>query len=117
MKRLWTRSKKRWDELLAEYGSAALYTYLTIALAVYAFFVVALRMGFEVEGAAASAGTFGAAWVALKVTQPVRIGATLLLTPPVAWVLRGRSEDDAPAAAEVAVAEGGDEPADPDPTR
>lgn len=117
MKRLWTASKKRWDELLAEYGSAALYTYVAIALAVYAFFVVALRMGLEVDGAAASAGTFGAAWVALKITQPVRIGATLLLTPPVAWVLRRHASEEPEIAPE---AERPDAPADApteDPTR
>lgn len=70
--------------LLAEYGSLAITIYFIIFGAVLAGFAIAISAGFEVEGTAGTAGTIGAAWLATKLTQPLRIGATLLLTPIVA---------------------------------
>jgi hypothetical protein len=94
MRKIWTEARGRWEQLLTEFGTIALVTYLVIALVVFAGFVVAIRMGFQVESAAANAGTFGAAWIGLKLTQPIRIGATVALTPVVAWVLRrGRNAE------------------------
>ncbi|MBW2256881.1 MAG: hypothetical protein JRI25_20120, partial [Deltaproteobacteria bacterium] len=85
MRKMWTEARGRWERLLAEFGTIALVTYLAIALVVFVGFVIAIRMGFQVESTAASAGTFGAAWIGLKLTQPIRIGATVGLTPVVAW--------------------------------
>jgi hypothetical protein len=91
---MWTEARGRWEQLLAEFGTIALVTYLVIALVVFTGFVVAIRMGFQVESTAANAGTFGAAWIGLKLTQPIRIGATVALTPLVAWVARrGRAAE------------------------
>lgn len=70
--------------LLAEYGSLAITIYFVIFGVVFAGFAIAISAGFEPEGAAGNAGTIGAAWLATKLTQPLRIGATLLLTPIVA---------------------------------
>ncbi len=64
--------------------------YLTTSLVVFTTLVVLLRMGFEVEGVAGGAGTLGAAWIGLKLTQPFRMAGTALLTPPVAIALRRR---------------------------
>jgi hypothetical protein len=88
MRKMWTEARGRWERLLAEFGTIALVTYLVIALVVFVGFVIAIRMGFQVESAAANAGTFGAAWIGLKLTQPIRIGATVALTPLVAWAVR-----------------------------
>ena len=44
----------------------------------------AIRTGWRPESAAGSAGTLAAAYVATKVTQPLRIAGTLVLTPLVA---------------------------------
>jgi len=93
---MWTEARGRWEQLLAEFGTIALVTYLVIALVVFAGFVVAIRMGFQVESTAASAGTFGAAWIGLKLTQPIRIGATVALTPLVAWIARRGRPAEAP---------------------
>lgn len=93
--RWWTRSKEKWQDLLAEFGQIALATYLGIAVVVFFAFVVAIRSGWQVDSATAGAGTFGAAWIALKLTQPVRIGATVALTPVVAAVVR-RVRPEAP---------------------
>lgn len=77
-----TRAKLK--ELLEEYGRVALYTYLAIWLAVLAGFVIAISLGFHDAGVAEGAGVLLSAWVATKLTQPLRIAATLGLTPLVA---------------------------------
>jgi hypothetical protein len=45
-------------------------------------------MGIEVDGAGEATSALFGAWLAAKVTQPVRIAATIVLTPMVANVLR-----------------------------
>jgi hypothetical protein len=79
------------------YGRLALWVYLVIWLVVLAGFAIAISAGFNVKNGPAGMGVLGAAWLATKVTQPLRIGATLLLTPLVSAVLdkwRGRSKPD-----------------------
>lgn len=74
-------------KLVSEYGPVAIGTYLAIFALVLAGFAAAITLGFHVQSAAGTAGVLGAAYVATKVTQPLRIGATLVLTPLVAKVL------------------------------
>lgn len=91
----WQQLKARYGETLERFGSVALGTYLTIFALTLVGFWVAIRMGFEPEGVTAGAGTVGAAYVATKLTQPLRIGATIVLTPLVAAVLaRARPRAD-----------------------
>ena len=71
-------------DLLAEYGRVALWVYFVIFAVVFAGSWMAIRMGWQPEGVAGGMGTLGAAWVATKLTQPLRIGATLVLTPLIA---------------------------------
>jgi hypothetical protein len=85
--------------LLARYGRLALVTYLAIFLLVYAGFYMAIAAGFQPEGVGGSVGTLGAAYLATKLTQPLRIGATLLLTPFVDALL-GRLRPDKTTTAE-----------------
>jgi hypothetical protein len=73
--------KTRLTVLMEEYGKVAIAIYFAIFALVLSGFVVAIRLGFEVHGAHATAGTLGAAWIATKLTQPLRILATLVLTP------------------------------------
>ena len=80
--------REKWKALLAEYGPVAVGVYLAIFAVVFAGAAVALQLGFSFEVTAGSAGTLGAAWVATKLTQPLRILATVALTPPVAAVVR-----------------------------
>lgn len=87
--------------MLAEYGSVALVVYLVLFAAVLAGFAVAISAGVAVESAAGGAGTLAAAWLATKVTQPLRILATLAITPLAARVvhrLRGVKPEAAPPA-------------------
>ena len=94
--------KDRLKHLMVEYGSLAIWVYFAIFLLVLVGFAVAIRSGMKVESAVGTAGVWGAAWVSTKLTQPLRILATLVLTPFVMRVARrikGRSHDgEAPPA-------------------
>ncbi len=79
--------KERLTTLLNEYGRVAIIIYFTIFALVLSGFAVAIKFGVEVDSAAGTAGTIGAAWVATKLTQPLRILATLVLTPIVAKLI------------------------------
>lgn len=79
---------ERMKVMLAEYGSLALVLYLIIFALVLFGFATAISFGVAADSTAGSAGVLAAAWVATKVTQPLRILATLALTPVVATVLK-----------------------------
>jgi hypothetical protein len=77
-------TRERLKALLAEYGRVALYTYLGLFVLVFAGFALAIAAGIQVESAQGGAGVLGMAYVATKVTQPLRIAGTLALTPLIA---------------------------------
>ena len=74
--------------MLAEYGKLAVVIYLIIFAGTLAGFAVAISYGVDPESTAGNVGILGAAWIAAKVTQPLRILATLALTPLVAAGLK-----------------------------
>jgi hypothetical protein len=80
--------KDRLQKLLVEYGSLALWVYFGIFVIVLVGFATAIRLGLNVESTAGTAGVWGAAYLSTKLTQPLRILATLALTPVVMQVLR-----------------------------
>ena len=86
--------KERMKSLMEDYGPVAFAVYFAIFFLCIAGFAVAFRMGFQMEGVGGTAGTLGAAWVATKVIQPIRILVTLALTPPVgkAWLRRKKQQ-------------------------
>jgi hypothetical protein len=86
--------RERLKNLLAEYGKIAIYVYLGIFAVVFAGFAVAIQSGMKVESATGKAGLIGAAWLATKVTQPLRILAALALTPLVARLVRRRKPSE-----------------------
>ncbi len=73
---------------MIEYGSLAIYVYFAIFAIVLLGFVVAISAGLHVKSHAATAGTWGAAYLATKLTQPLRIAATLVITPLVMKIFR-----------------------------
>ena len=91
--------KKTVQNLLAEYGTVAVIVYFTIFFAVLAGFWLGFRFGWRPKSMAGSAGTLAAAYIATKLTQPIRIAATVVVTPIVAKLyerIRGkRAEPDA----------------------
>lgn len=91
--------KVRIERLISEYGRLAVVIYFIVFAAVLAGFALAIQLGYSAASsdapgdpvttasAMSTAGTWGAAWVATKVTQPLRIAATIALTPLVARAL------------------------------
>lgn len=77
----WTRLRERYAHLLEEFGSAAVAVYAVLFFGTWLGFWIAISYGFDAGENAANAGTIGGAWVATKVTQPVRIAATIAITP------------------------------------
>lgn len=80
--------KERFKSLMADYGRLAIWVYFTIFFACWAGFIVAIRLGFQVEGTGGTTGSVLGAYAATKLTQPIRILATLGLTPPLERGLR-----------------------------
>jgi hypothetical protein len=81
-------TREKLKVLLEEYGRVAIGTYLVIWLSVLTGFAIAIASGFRTESTQGGAGVLLGAWVATKLTQPLRIGATLALTPLVATIVR-----------------------------
>ena len=69
---------------MLEYGITALIVHYAIFAIVIVGFYFAIRSGWESTSTAGSVGTWGAAYLAAKLTQPLRIVATLAVTPLVA---------------------------------
>lgn len=87
--------KKTVQKLITEYGTVALIVYFAIFFAVLGGFWLAIRFGWRPSSAAGNVGTLAAAYIATKLTQPIRIAATLVATPIVAKLydrVRGRAE-------------------------
>ena len=79
--------KVRLKAMLDEFGPVAIGTYFAIFFLVLGGFAIAIQLGVKVDSTAGNAGTLAAAYVATKLTQPLRILATLVLTPLVAKLL------------------------------
>jgi hypothetical protein len=78
--------RKTLKQIAAEYGAVAVVVYLTIFAAVLLGSWAAIHLGWKPDGAGGRVGSFTAAYIATKLTQPLRIAATLALTPVVARV-------------------------------
>ena len=70
--------------MLVEYGVVAVVVYLALFFIVLFGLWAAIRFGWEPSGALANVGAFTAAYLATKITQPLRIIATLAITPFIA---------------------------------
>lgn len=84
--------KERLSAHFAEYGKIAIYTYLALSLLAITGFSIAIGMGFGASSASGLLGTIGAGWLAAKATMPLRILATLGLTPLIAMLLQRRKK-------------------------
>ena len=71
----------RLKALFVEHGPVAVAVYVLLLVLTWSGFALAIARGFEPDGAAQNASVVTAAYVATKLTQPLRIGATLVLTP------------------------------------
>jgi hypothetical protein len=73
--------RKTLKHVLTEYGAVALVLYLAIFAIVLFGSWIAIRAGWSPKSVGGKAGTFAAAYIVTKLTQPLRIAATVLLTP------------------------------------
>ncbi|MEC7986787.1 MAG: DUF1279 domain-containing protein [Myxococcota bacterium] len=92
--------KNKVQELMALYGKLALIIYIVIFLVVLSVFYIAIEVGVDLEswsyfqGRLGQAGTLVVAWVATKITQPIRIAMTVALTPIVARFFGKKERED-----------------------
>ena len=96
--------KERLKAHFAEYGRVAIYTYLALSLSAIIGFSIAIGAGVTPSSASGVFGVIAAGWVAAKATMPLRILATLGLTPLIAALLQRRKKrrgDDEPVEDEV----------------
>ncbi|HEX2723765.1 MAG TPA: hypothetical protein VHM24_12690 [Gemmatimonadaceae bacterium] len=97
--------RKTLKQIFAEYGVIAVVLYLAIFFVVLVGAWFAIRSGWAPRGVAGTAGAWTAAYIVTKLTQPVRIAATILLTTFVGKLWRrpvgtGDSEAKTPGRAE-----------------
>ena len=76
--------KKTVQNLLVEYGAVAVVVYFAIFFLVIFGFWAAINFGWQPSSTAGTLGAWTAAYIATKLTQPLRILATLAITPLVA---------------------------------
>ena len=74
----------RFRNLVVEYGVIAIIVHYVIFALVIVAFWMAMRAGWQPTSTAGNVGTWTAAYIATKVTQPLRIVATIAVTPFVA---------------------------------
>jgi hypothetical protein len=80
--------KERLKTLMANYGRLAIWVYFTLFFGCWIAVSLAIYLGFHVEGAGGNTGAIVGGYLVSKVTQPVRVLATLGLTPALERVLR-----------------------------
>jgi len=80
--------RKTLQSVLTTYGTTALVVYLALFGIVLAGFAVAFWLGWRPAGAGSRVGVLTAAYLATKLTQPLRIAATVALTPLCARLFR-----------------------------
>ncbi len=85
--------KDRLQEHIAEYGRLAVIIFFTLGILSLTGFYIAIKAGIDIGSNTGTAGALAAAWVANKLTMPIRIGATLVLTPLFAKILRRAPRD------------------------
>lgn len=72
--------RKTLKNILAEYGAIAVVLYLTIFFVVFVGAYFAIRLGWGPDSIAQNAGAWTAAYIVTKITQPLRIAGTVVLT-------------------------------------
>ncbi len=82
--------KERLKAHFADYGKIAIYTYLALSLSAIIGFSIAIGAGVGPSSAGGFLGVIGAGWLAAKATMPLRILATLGITPLIATLLNRR---------------------------
>ena len=72
--------KKTLKEILTEYGAIAVAVYLALFAIVLIGAWAGIRLGWAPGGVMGNAGAWTAAYIVTKITQPLRIAATVIIT-------------------------------------
>jgi len=72
--------RKTLKNILAEYGAIAVVVYLALFTIVFVGSYFAIRLGWTPGSTAGQAGAWTAAYIVTKIAQPLRIGATVVIT-------------------------------------
>lgn len=83
-------------QILAEYGPIAFGVYLVLFFAVFFGIYLAIYAGWAPDSVAGNASAWTAAYLLTKLTQPLRIGITVFVTPLIGRLWR-RPRDGKPA--------------------
>jgi hypothetical protein len=78
----------RFKGLIAEWGPLFFFVWFGLFGIVLVGFALAIKFGLRVESSAGTWGTWGAAWVATQLTKPLRLGATIVITPALGALLK-----------------------------
>jgi hypothetical protein len=89
--------KKTLKEILAEYGAIAVVVYLLLFTLVLIGSYFAIRFGWTAKSATGNAGIWAAAYIVTKITQPLRIAATVVLSAFIGRVWERRRKPNAEA--------------------
>ncbi|RME28435.1 MAG: DUF1279 domain-containing protein [Deltaproteobacteria bacterium] len=93
-----SRARERYDDLVARYGKVAIVTYFSLFFgALFGFWAAVSagldlasgleRLGLDASQAASGSGSMVVAYALTKLTQPLRIGLTLVATPVIARLI------------------------------
>ena len=80
--------KERLAKQFADYPKIAIITYLTMSALTIIGFSIAIGSGAQPSSTSGILGVIGAGWLAAKATVPLRILATLAITPLIATLVR-----------------------------
>lgn len=78
--------RKTAEKMFAEYGAVAVVVYFAIFFLVLFGFWAAISFGWKPSSTTGTMGVWTAAYIATKLTQPLRIVVTLAITPLVAKI-------------------------------
>jgi hypothetical protein len=84
--------KTKMQDMFAQYGRMGIIVYFGIFFLTFFIFWLSLTVGVDIRswdffsGRLGDVGTIALAYAATKITQPIRIGLTLVLTPLVARI-------------------------------
>jgi hypothetical protein len=73
--------RRKLQQILAEYGPAAVVVYLTIFFVVLFAAWAGINLGWQPESLTGNVGAFTAAYLTTKITYPLRIVGTIARTP------------------------------------
>ncbi len=86
MRDAFRKSLEKFRNLMVEYGVIALVVhYVIFAIVIFGFWF-AIKSGWRASSTSGNVGTWGAAYIAAKITQPLRIVATVAITPFIARI-------------------------------